>query len=64
MSDVTERFIAKIDRLEARYAKDKYATSWLMPREMMLALRDELRRDQNLRDGIERFREIERNRRG
>lgn len=43
MTDTVKAFLARVDRLEARYAKDKYADRWLMPREMMLALRDELK---------------------
>jgi hypothetical protein len=40
MTEVQQRFIDRIDRLEARY---KYATSWLMDRELLIAVRDEIK---------------------
>lgn len=41
-------FIARVDRLQARYRLDKYATHWLMPRELLIAIKDVLR-DENKR---------------
>lgn len=43
MTDTVERFIERVTRLEARYKGDKYATTFQMPREDMIALRDELK---------------------
>ena len=42
-----EQFIAKIDHLEKRYKSDKYATSWLIGREILIELRDYLREREN-----------------
>lgn len=57
MTKAAERFIARVTRLEARYKGDKYATNWLMPRELMIALRDELKasRSQILASGDDWF---------
>lgn len=43
MTDAQQRFIERIDRLEARYKGDKYATSWLMPSELLKEVRDEMK---------------------
>jgi hypothetical protein len=36
-------FIERVERLEKRYKNDRFATSWLMPREMLSAVRDRLK---------------------
>jgi hypothetical protein len=36
-------FIERVTKLETRYKRDKYANDWLMPRDMMIALRDVLK---------------------
>lgn len=36
-------FIARIDRLEKRYGRDKYATHYLVPADELKAVRDELK---------------------
>lgn len=38
-----EKFIARIDRLEERYKKDKFASSYLVPADELKAVRDELK---------------------
>ena len=43
MTEAQQRFIDRIDKLEARYKNDKYATSWLMDRELLIAVRDEMK---------------------
>lgn len=45
MSIVRKTFIERVDRLEKRYAKAeyKYVDMYMMPRELMKALRDELK---------------------
>lgn len=40
---IIEKFIARIDRLEERYKKDKYASSYLVPADELKAVRDELK---------------------
>lgn len=42
LDPVTE-FIARVDRLEKRFKVDKFANQWLMPRDLMIAVRDELK---------------------
>ena len=42
MTETVRQFIERVDRLEARYKGDKYATTFQMPRDEMIALRDEL----------------------
>lgn len=44
-------FIERVTKLEARYRRDKYADSWLMPREMMIALRDMLKDGEQIERG-------------
>jgi hypothetical protein len=43
MAEAQQRFIDRIDKLGARYKNDKYATSWLMDRELLIAVRDEIK---------------------
>jgi len=43
MTDAQQEFIERIDRLEARYKNEKYATSWLIPQELLIAIRDEMK---------------------
>jgi hypothetical protein len=43
MTEAQQRFIDRIDKLEARYKNDKYATSWMMDRELLIAVRDEMK---------------------
>jgi hypothetical protein len=38
--EIITAFIERVNRLEARYKRDKYANDWLIPRDMMIALRD------------------------
>ena len=40
---VIEKFIVRIDRLEERYKKDKFASSYLVPADELKAVRDELK---------------------
>ncbi len=40
--DLIAKFIARADRLEIRYKGQKFADGWLVPKEEMLAVRDEL----------------------
>ena len=47
----TEReLIDRIDRLEKRYSGDKYAEFWLIPRELLIRLRDEMRQGELFQD--------------
>jgi hypothetical protein len=41
--DPVERFIAQIDHLEKRYKGHKYADAWLINRDVLIAVRDELK---------------------
>lgn len=41
--DPITEFIERVDRLEARYKGHKYADRWLVPREILIAVRDELK---------------------
>lgn len=41
--DPVTDFIARVDHLEKRFKGDKFANQWLMPRDLMIAVRDELR---------------------
>ena len=43
MTATEKELIDRIDQLEKRFANDKYATDWLMPRELLIRLRDEMR---------------------
>lgn len=45
INDPIQTFIDRVDRLEKRYAKAeyKYVDAYMMPRELMKALRDELK---------------------
>lgn len=43
--DPVGAFVDRVDRLEERFRGDRYADYWLMPRELMIALRDELKKD-------------------
>ena len=43
MTATEKELIDRIDHLEARYANDKYAEFWLIPRELLIRLRDEIR---------------------
>lgn len=36
---ITE-LVSRIERLEERYKRDKYADMWLMPRDLLIAVRD------------------------
>lgn len=42
MNDV-EKFIQRVDRLQRRYERSKYPDTWLIPREELMAVRDELK---------------------
>ena len=42
MTKAQQQFIDRIDKLEQRFKGDKYATSFLMPRELLIELRDEM----------------------
>lgn len=44
--DPVERFIAQIEHLEKRYKGHNYADAWLMRRDVLIAVRDELKRRQ------------------
>ena len=41
--DPVKEFIERIDRLEKRFKGDKYADRWLVPKEILIAVRDELK---------------------
>jgi hypothetical protein len=43
MSEAADKFIERVDRLEARYRGDKYADVVMMPLDLLVALRDELK---------------------
>lgn len=45
MKDAAEIFIQRIDRLELRFKRDKRTDVYLMPRNLMVAIRDILKRD-------------------
>jgi hypothetical protein len=57
MTDPVAEFLARVDRLESRYRNDRYADVFVMPRELMLRLRDAIRgepkRQAGLFDGAE-----------
>lgn len=41
-----EELIERINRLEERFKKDKYADAWLIPRDLLIRVRDELKKDE------------------
>lgn len=43
LTDPIEKFIGRIEHLEKRYKGIKHADMWLVPREELIAVRDELR---------------------
>lgn len=49
MTENTKQFIERVTRLEKRYKGDKYAVTFQMPREMMVALKDELKENETAR---------------
>lgn len=42
MSKSIDQFIERVNRLEQRFKRDRYADQWLMPRDLLLEVRDEL----------------------
>jgi hypothetical protein len=42
MTETQKEFIERVTYLELRYKKDKYVTSFLMPRELLVRLKDEM----------------------
>ena len=42
LTEAEKQFVERVGRLEERYKKDKYADAWLMPRELLIRMRDEI----------------------
>ena len=42
MTKTQQTFVDRVNRIEERYKHDKYATMILMPRDLIIRLRDEL----------------------
>lgn len=58
MSEAVDKFIERVDRLEARYKGDKYQQDyWQFPVGLLTALRDELKAERM--DDMPLFRAVE-----
>lgn len=53
--DPVTDFIERVDRLEKRYKGDKFAERWLMPRDLVIAVRDELKQPKLFREKVEKM---------